>query len=298
MAFEMTYYKAYIEATRLITEFEVLMNSTACEDEVSDECKEADTAWNLKSEKSQQKLTESLQKLNTVKGHISMMSKAEARLTAHIKTLTETCVALDETVSDLDKVRDAIHIFDQCAGIGRPNFHIPAFTGQIVEIEYDTTARSDAEIDADLNALCRNITYDGLNARSAEISEIMQQSVSGMPSHNTAEAPLLGTCPHCAGDPDVDGGPTHASGHARNCWDAGAPLNGETMRSNCGHLSYKAVMCVVDRFNFGNETTGTNEGSHDIGSGTSSSGSLTSTSSSESSSSSSESSSSTAINGR
>jgi hypothetical protein len=227
-------------------------------------------------EKATQKLEELTQKLSAVKGHITVMSKTEKHLALHIQELSVTCADLDATVSDLDKVRDAIHIFDVCAGLGRPSFHIPMFTGQIIEVEYDTTTKQDDKIDADLNFLCSNVSYNGIIARAAETSEIMQQAIDGMPSHNTANAPLLGTCPHCAGDADTPGGPVHASGHARTCWDAGSLLDGVSMRSNCGHLSYKAVLCVADRFDVAGNLTIANSSVVTITSSSGSSSSSTS----------------------
>ena len=115
----MTYYKAYLEITRLITEYEVLVNSTTCVDAVTDECNEQDAQWSLKLDKRTQRLSELTQRASSVKGHITVQSKAEKHLTAHIQSLTVACADLDETVSSLNKVRDAIRIVDVCAGLGR-----------------------------------------------------------------------------------------------------------------------------------------------------------------------------------
>ena len=90
-------------------------------------------------------------KLFHTKGHISVMIEHKTALTIHIQELSVTCSEMDETISDLDKVRDAIHIFDVCAGLGRPNFHIPEYTGEFKSEEIDTTHMTDVEIDEALN---------------------------------------------------------------------------------------------------------------------------------------------------
>merc|ERR1719310_1050874 len=58
--------------------------------------------------------------------------------------------------------------------------------------------------------------------------------------------PLLGACPLCAGASDAATGVAHADGHARQCWDAGARLAGETVRADCSS-GERAVLCVYDR---------------------------------------------------
>merc|ERR1719215_2582524 len=164
-----------------------------------------------------------------------------------------TCADLDETISDLDKVRDAIQVFDVCAGLGRPNFHIPIFK-QFVVFEIDTANAKNVDTDKLFNTACAELgSFEGSIARAAETSEIMQQAIEGMPTHNDASAVLMGTCPECEGDNDVEGGPVHVSGHFRTCWDPEHLLDGSKMRTDCGHKSMKAVMCVLDRFDLAGE---------------------------------------------
>jgi len=255
VAFEITYYKAYRQVTRLITEYEVLINSTTCTDQVVEECTEKEADWSLQMETLRQKLEEESTKMVQKKGHITVESKQEKALRVHIQNLASACADMDETISDLDKVRDAIQVFGVCAGLGRPNFHIPVYTGQTISKEYSTVGKTNDEIDADFNSWCANITFNGLTARAAEMSELMQVSVQDMPTHNPVSAPLYGTCPHCNGDPLEADSELHKSGFYRNCWGGEALLDGHTMRTDCGHNSMKAVMCIVDRFDDLNNST-------------------------------------------
>merc|ERR1719203_2457662 len=120
-----------------------------------------------------------------------------------------------------------------------------------------------------MNALCASAAahpYSGAGHdheqkyRAAETSEIMLRTVEGCPPTNTAEIPLMGTCPNCEGDDDEapapynphdgsaydDSPPRHASGHARVCWDPAAPLTTEGRRTDC-HGGKKAILCVIDQ---------------------------------------------------
>jgi len=251
LAFEKTYYKAYRQVVRLISKYEVLMNGTSCSDRVEEGCQEQDKTFSGTMHRETEKLEELTEKMTHTKGHITVTSNQEQSLTLHIKSLSEACADLVATVSDLDKVRDAIQIFGVCAGLARPNFHIPIYGGTVtVEV---TPGMSDVDIDAAFNDACHSensVNRPDLHvARAAETSEIMQQAIEGMPTKNEfgGGEVLMGTCPHCDGDPN----PNDLVGrHFRTCWDSGEELDGVTMRSNCQHHSQipKRVMCVFDRF--------------------------------------------------
>merc|ERR1719478_711039 len=55
---EITYVKAYVELTRLVVEYEKLVNSTACMDEVKEECEEKELPYYTKLNKLTITLTE------------------------------------------------------------------------------------------------------------------------------------------------------------------------------------------------------------------------------------------------
>merc|ERR1719199_2103256 len=107
----------------------------------------------MKLEKDRAIIEEKTTQMFQTKGHIEVMSKQEKSLRLHIQTLTETCADMDETISDLDKVRDAIMIFGNCADL-RPQFHIPVYTGEFKTDDFDSSVMTNEEIDAKLNTLC------------------------------------------------------------------------------------------------------------------------------------------------
>merc|ERR1719265_2269496 len=94
-----------------------------------------------------------------------------------------------------------------------------------------------------------NSSYPGKFVRSAETSEIAEQAVEGMPTSNTAKFALIGTCPGCEGDEDVDGGVKHGSGHARICWAPGTSLSPKTQLQTCSK-GQRALLCVLEIENF------------------------------------------------
>merc|ERR1719157_151913 len=123
---------------------------------------------------------------------------------------------------------------DKCPGLGAAEFHIPLWTNEWVEIR-QTSDQSDAAFDAAMNEACI-AKFAGSSehpVRAAEVSEIMSNSIEGMPTSNTAIASIVGACPLCAGDDDATTGSSNADGHARICWEAGVTLSGTTMRRDC-----------------------------------------------------------------
>merc|ERR1719235_2014083 len=74
---------------------------------------------------------------------------------------------------------------------------------------------------------CKEAFYKyGNSVRPAEVSELDESSIQGMPSTNTASSPLLGACPMCEGD-DSD------YGHGRICWDQGETIGPDSKRGDC-----------------------------------------------------------------
>merc|ERR1719510_2905007 len=79
--------------------------------------------------------------------------------------------------------------------------------------------------------------------RSAETSELSIGTIEVAPVTNTAPVPLIATCPNCQGDEDEEPG-THASGHARICWNNGDKIDTIHMRTDCSGGT-KALLCVT-----------------------------------------------------
>jgi hypothetical protein len=165
---------------------------------------------------------------------------------------------MDETVSSLDKVRDAIHVIGLCPGWGRLSFHIPKWTGVMEHGYMDTLILTDAEIDLQMDNICKKTAPPppadqpdppaGVSRkyRAAEVSEIMLRALEDLPLKNTADVPLFGKCPNCEGNADdPEGLVFHASGHARVCWDPDAQLNMMFRRMD-STAGMKSMLCVEE----------------------------------------------------
>jgi len=165
--------------------------------------------------------------------------KSEKVLRKQIKTLSEECAQLPETISDLDKVRDAIHALSACPGLSRVQFVLPKWTGTWAQFKQNAGTMNDTQQDAAMDAACEASVK---GSRAAEVGEIAEQTVEGIPETNTAGVPLMGTCPHC----DGDAGFAYASKHARVCWGPGKDLDSASKNTACA-TGLKAVLCVIDR---------------------------------------------------
>jgi hypothetical protein len=256
------YVRAYIELTRLLAQYEVSIHDHTCEDYVYETEGQTEKLLEGKIVKMTTTVTTYTHKLEAYRVRIEAAYRLQVQLRTHIVELTTQCGELDATVSSLDKVRDAIMVMGVCPGLGRLTFNIPEYTNQMLTESFNSTQLTDEEIDTAMNALCANSPPDNMGLlqtqkktspieltyvlRAAETSEIMLRSIEGMPSTNTAEIPLMGTCPNCAGDDDTGDVPIHVSGHFRVCWDPSARLAQDTKRTDCT-AGRKAVMCVREQ---------------------------------------------------
>jgi hypothetical protein len=257
---QVVYIRAYVEITRLLAQYEVVIHEHSCEDFVYATEGEQEKVLEGKLVKMTTTVSVFTHKLETYKVRIQAAFRLEVQMRAHISMLVTRCGEMEATVSSLDKVRDAIHVMGVCPGLGRLAFVIPKFSGQFEMETFDLIGLTDEEIDAQANQLCEAANagslaqtstsenqYVRLFYRAAESSEIMLRSIEDMPQRNNAGVPLLGTCPHCGGQDDVADGPQHTSGHERICWDPDSELSTLTKRMDCDGNLRKAVMCVQDQ---------------------------------------------------
>merc|ERR1719310_1687342 len=100
---------------------------------------------------------------------------------------------------------------------------------------------NDTQQDEAMDAACAE-AMEG--TRAAEVGEIAEQTVEDIPETNTADFPLIGTCPHCQGDEATN----FPSGHKRICWKQGANLTPAAKSTNCAS-GKKTLLCVIDRGN-------------------------------------------------
>jgi len=238
---EDTYVKAYVELSRLKAEYEMLSKSPACFDAVNEEYNDKAPALQEEAERLSKLSKDAVEKLKELKPRLERAMKADKLLRKEVEDLTEEAAELPETLSDLGKVRDAIRALSLCPGLYRPEFKMPKWAGKWVHWPQDSEKQSDEEQDKAMGWAC-NEAFEG--SRAAEHSEIEERTILDMPVQNTAEEPLMGICPGCAGDDDE----SFASKHARTCWKTEQPLNEQGVAKNCGK-GKKVALCIVDEHN-------------------------------------------------
>jgi hypothetical protein len=245
---QLTYVKAYVELSRLVSNYEEDANSTACMHGVEEECTIRRAPWEEKTEVLTKTISEEMLKLTSLRTRLTTSTRAESMLRKHVIELQESCADMDETMSSLDKVREAIRVMGLCPGLSRVTFAVPVWTGVWKKGAFDATKHTDEEIDAMMDLACSDgWDSDGQTPRAAEVSEIAQMTIEGLPMNNTAPVSVMGACPGCAGRPDTEGGTSHPSGHARRCWLPQTPFSVATLEDECGSHANKAVVCVIDR---------------------------------------------------
>eukprot|EP00746_Dinoflagellata_sp_MGD_P163767 gnl/MRDRNA2_/MRDRNA2_91980_c0_seq1.p1 gnl/MRDRNA2_/MRDRNA2_91980_c0~~gnl/MRDRNA2_/MRDRNA2_91980_c0_seq1.p1 ORF type:complete len:764 (+),score=165.91 gnl/MRDRNA2_/MRDRNA2_91980_c0_seq1:260-2293(+) len=236
---EKTYVKAYVALSRLKSEYEVLVKSTACEDPINVEYEDRSGPLQKKCDKLSTQSMEAGEDLKELKPHLDKAQEAENKLRQQVKTLTDQCGQLGPTLSDLDKVRDAIEGLSLCPGLGRVEFKIPEWTGKWATFTLNSKMQDDKQVDKAMEWACNRQTE---GSRPAEVGEIQERTILHMPQNNTAKEPLVGTCPQCAGKEDK----MYKSGHARICWTPGKPLNVDSYSDNCAQ-GRKVIVCVLDK---------------------------------------------------
>lgn len=238
-ALQTTYVKAYVELSRLAKQYEELANSTACSDSVKDQYKNSREPIEADADRLSSEVSDLVSEIGALRPRLEDAMKAESKLRGQIKDLTDQCGAVAPTVSDLDKVRDAIHALSDCPGLSRVKFSLPKWTGTWVAFNQNAEASGDKDQDKAMNVACSKASP---GTRAAEVDEIQEQTIEGIPSSNTSPNPLIGTCPNCEGKADT----SYISGHARVCWDTEKPLTLKERSETCGS-GKKAVLCVTEK---------------------------------------------------
>lgn len=237
-ALQATYVKAYVELSRLAKQYEELANSTACFDTVKDQYANSREPLQTDADRLSSSVSERVAELQTLRPRLEDASKAEEKLRRQIVDLTDQCGAVAPTVSDLDKVRDAIHALSDCPGLSRVKFSLPKWIGTWVTFNQNSVSQGDKDQDAAMNVACSKASP---GSRAAEVDEIQEQTVEGIPTSNEAPNPLIGTCPNCEGESDT----SFVSGHSRVCWDPDTPLTLKDRSETCGN-GKKAILCVTE----------------------------------------------------
>merc|ERR1719324_1602156 len=236
---EKTYVKAYVELSRLKAEYEELANSTACVDSVNQQYNSRHPPLQKAADELSNNINEKVHRLQSLRPRLDGAKSSETKLRKQVSALTAQCKNAGATVSDLDKVRAAIQSLSECPGLSRVKFSMPKWVGTWASFDQDASAQDDAEQDRLMNLACSKVKA---GSRAAEVGEIQEQTVEGIPVSNDAANSLMGACPDCGGSEDD----TFQSSHARICWGSGKSLSLAEQSINCG-AGKKAILCVVDR---------------------------------------------------
>merc|ERR1719171_679141 len=240
---EKTYVQVYVELSRLKGEYEVLANDTSCSDTIMEQYRERQAPTSERADELSGLIAEREKFLAALRPRFEHASVAHEKLVKHTASLGSQCKEVEPAISDLNKVRDAITALSLCPGLSRVEFLMPKWIGSWVTMTQDATKQRDSQQDFLMDQACSAVKED---SRAAEINEIAEQTVEGIPTKNTAPEPLLGKCPGCEGDLDKD--KSLIEGHARACWQANATLSLKEMTGACVK-GKKVVLCVVDQGN-------------------------------------------------
>lgn len=235
---EKVYVKAYVELSRLKSEYDVLANSTDCRDKIMAEYK-VRIVVEEEADRIAERIPPKQLELQKLRPQLEAAKQAETKLHDHLMTLNEQCSGLEPTISDLGKVRDMIRALSHCPGLSRAKFHLPKWTGKWATLTQDAKRQSDEQQDQAMDAACAKAAP---GSRAAESGEIQEQTIEGIPQSNTAPNVLIGKCPNCEGDADE----AFLSKHARVCWPKNNLLSLEDRKLDCGK-GKKSVMCVIDQ---------------------------------------------------
>jgi hypothetical protein len=238
---EHTFTTAYVSLTRLIEEYSMEVVSHVCEDTVEEEYTQSITVVETEATQVCRRVQVFIQHLNQYKLQLTQAVETEHHIESKLQVLTQQCGTLTQTSTYLTEVTTTLVALGNCPGLNGTTFSLPTYVGSWVYVNQEL-GHSDPELDAVMLQACKAAYPNyGYSVRPAEVSEIDQYSVQGMPSTNTARSPLLGACPLCEGailaDAEVS--------HARVCWDSGSNLDVDSRRGTC-RQGERAVLCVYE----------------------------------------------------
>merc|ERR1719281_1688928 len=142
-ALEKTYIKAYVELSRLKAEYEELANSSACVDSTLEQYKNRKTPLQKEADKLATAINEKVAELQSLRPRLDSALSSEKKLRKQVKKLTNQCDNLGPTVSDLNKVREAIRALSACPGLSRVKFSLPKWVGIWATFEQNGKAKTD-----------------------------------------------------------------------------------------------------------------------------------------------------------
>lgn len=246
------YEKNSAELARLISTSGSGADSSACKNGVDEEHQSQSAKTRATITRLTDEISRHITSLTALQPEIQKATMAEQELRRYANGLRTSCGMLSATAADLGVVRNMLQVLSMCpkssGGLHVSGFRIPRWIGKWIFVDLDAVTKTDTELDAAMYAACSAASVSPAEGhlRAAEISEIQEQAIDGVPSRNTADVPLLGVCPGCEGDTDdLQQVLPHPSGHARVCWDPGQLLSIESRRTDCSE-GRNAILCVTD----------------------------------------------------
>lgn len=240
------YIKTYVDLARLIQQYEEKTREgyEAQKNAIEDECRDRREPIQNDAAKLATQVSEKVKTLEELRPKLEDALDAYHKLKEQVSKLSEQCKALPETITDLDKVRDAIKALSLCPGLNKARLIVPKWIGQYAEFDVASSDMPDEEYDVMMLETCEKYfggDYPDKVLRAASVAEIAAGAVLDLPLNNTAEIPLIGPCPACKGHEDAEA----SSGHLRVCWKPGAELNNNGRTLDCNE-GLKSIACVVD----------------------------------------------------
>jgi len=240
------YVKTYVDLARLIQSYEEKTTEgyEAAKQAIEDQCRDQREPLQAAASELASQASEKIKQLEELRPKLEDANDAYRKLAEQVRRLTTQCKALPETITDLDKVRDAIKALSLCPGLDKARLIVPKWVGMYASFDEPLEKLSDSEYDAMMMQTCQKSfgnEYPDKVLRAASVAEMQAHAILDLPKKNTAETPLVGPCPGCEGDEDPDA----SSGHLRVCWKPGANLVGEERFTKC-NKGQKRIACVFD----------------------------------------------------
>merc|ERR1719335_1566469 len=150
------YIKTYVDLARLIQSYEEKTTDgyNAAKEAIEDQCRDQREPLQTDAAKLASEASEKIKQLEELRPKLEDANDAYRKLAEQVKKLTGRCEALPETVTDLDKVRDAIKALSLCPGLNKARLIVPKWVGTYADFDVSPQKLSDVEYDALMMETC------------------------------------------------------------------------------------------------------------------------------------------------
>merc|ERR1719265_1158281 len=148
--------KTYVDLARLIQSYEEKTTEgyNAAKEAIEDQCRDQREPLQNDAAKLASQASEKIKQLEELRPKLEDANNAYRKLAEQVKKLTQQCEALPETITDLDKVRDAIKALSLCPGLNKARLIVPKWIGKYVTVEQPAEDLPDEDFDAVLIEAC------------------------------------------------------------------------------------------------------------------------------------------------